>query len=98
VGTGSRVAHSVVGADAQVGAGCSVQQSWLDDRASVGEGTELRAQTFADVQPAAYTVGLLDVAAMQQRGVVLGPGVSLPAGAAIEPGSVLFPDAHPAAQ
>jgi bifunctional UDP-N-acetylglucosamine pyrophosphorylase/glucosamine-1-phosphate N-acetyltransferase len=98
VGTGSRVAHSVVGGGAQVGAGCSVQQSWLDDRASVGEGTELRAQTFADVQPAAYTVGLLDVAAMQQRGVVLGPGVSLPAGAAIEPGSVLFPDAHPAAQ
>jgi bifunctional UDP-N-acetylglucosamine pyrophosphorylase/glucosamine-1-phosphate N-acetyltransferase len=91
---GSTISNSAIGAGCKIGPDCTVQYSLLDREASLGAGTVLRAQRFSEVQPTAATAGLLDIEAMQQRGMVLGQGVHVPSGTLVEAGSVLFPDAY----
>jgi bifunctional UDP-N-acetylglucosamine pyrophosphorylase/glucosamine-1-phosphate N-acetyltransferase len=91
---GSTISSSMIGAGCKIGPDCTVQYSLLDSEASLGAGTSLLSRAFSEVQPSAATVGLLDVATMQQRGVVLGQGVHVPSGTLAEAGSVLFPDAY----
>lgn len=91
---GSTISNSAIGAGCKIGPDCTVQYSLLDREASLGAGTVLRAQRFSEVQPTAATAGLLDIEAMQQRGMVLGQGVHVPSGTLLEAGSVLFPDAY----
>lgn len=98
VGENCVIRQSVLGAQTQIGAGSVLESSLLDTQASTGPNVRLLARLFEDVRPVASTMGLLDRAALCSRGTVLGPAVALPAGAAIEPGSVIFPDAHPAAE
>jgi bifunctional UDP-N-acetylglucosamine pyrophosphorylase/glucosamine-1-phosphate N-acetyltransferase len=91
---GSTISDSVVGAGCRIGPDCTVQYSLLDRGASLGAGIALLAHSFREVQPAAATMGLLNLETMQQRGAVVGQDVHLPSGTLIEAGSVLFPDAH----
>jgi bifunctional UDP-N-acetylglucosamine pyrophosphorylase/glucosamine-1-phosphate N-acetyltransferase len=91
---GTTISSSVIGAGCRIGPDCTVQYSLLDSEASVGAGSTLLARRFSEVQPTADTAGLLDLEAMQQRGMVLGQGVHLPSGTLAEAGSVLFPDAY----
>lgn len=91
IGDGVVVVRSALGAGVRVGGGALVQSSLLDTGAGVGDGARLPEQLCADVQPVADTAGLLDCDDLRRRGAVLGAGVHLPAGAAVEPGSVIFP-------
>ena len=83
--------NTMLGAGTVVGADCLVQHSLLDTGARLGTATRLPSRIFTDVQSTAQVGDRLDPEVLCRRGAVLGPGVTLPAGSSVEPGSVLFP-------
>jgi NDP-sugar pyrophosphorylase family protein len=94
VGEGCIIEHSAIGSQVHIGAGSTLQHSLLDSASRIGAGSQLLASTFDDVKPAAFSGGVLSDYTLYRRGSVLGPGVTIPADTTLEPGSILFPDAH----
>lgn len=93
VGAGSIINHAVLGATSRVGEGSILRYSMLDEGASVGAGTRMDAAHNDERTVVANTAGLLARADLAWCGSVLGPGVALPAGTVVEPGTIIFPDA-----
>jgi bifunctional UDP-N-acetylglucosamine pyrophosphorylase/glucosamine-1-phosphate N-acetyltransferase len=91
VGANCVIEHTMLGADTVVGDDCLVQHSLLDTGARLGTATRLPSCVFADVQSTAQVGDRLDSEVLCRRGAVLGPGVTLPVGSNVEPGSVVFP-------
>lgn len=89
VGAGAIVRDSVLGTGATIGAESSVESSWLDDDATLGEGATLAAECFAELRPTAETTGLLSRRLLSTRGAILAAGARVPAGASVEPGTVV---------
>jgi NDP-sugar pyrophosphorylase family protein len=92
IGDHTTIERSLIGPGARVGANCAIAYSVLDDNARVGPGTRLLAHRFTEIEPAAFTAGLLTKDVMQRRGTVVGPGVALPGRSTLGAGSVLFPE------
>lgn len=91
VGDNCVIDNTMLGAGTVVAADCLVQHSLLDTGARLGTATRLPSRIFTDVQSTAQVGDRLDPEVLCRRGAVLGPGVTLPAGSSVEPGSVLFP-------
>lgn len=83
------VRHALIGAKAHIGAQSSIDYSVLDSNVVLGERVLLASRHFPEIVPIAETTGTLDMATMQQRGVVLADGVRVADGSVIEAGSVL---------
>lgn len=92
IGNHSTIQQSVVLTGATVGSECVIQSSVMDTSASVGYHAHLAANVFDDVKPVAHTVDMLDRKTLLTRGVVVGPGMVVPAEATLEPGTVLSPE------
>lgn len=91
IGDNCVIRHSALHTGVVIGADCTLASSLLDDGACIGAQTHLPARQFPDIIPTAHTVGRLEPALLSTRGAVLGPDVLLPAGTALEPGTIVFP-------
>lgn len=91
VSNGCHMTRSIVGTQARIGANSQIADSLIDDGAQVGKGSRLQSHRDETIRPIAETRGVLEPAAMQRRGVIVGSGVALPAGSVAEPGAIFFP-------
>ncbi len=91
IGDNCVIRHSALHTGVLIGADCTVASSVLDDGACIGAQTHLPARQFPDIVPTAHTMGRLEPALLYTRGAVLGPGVLLPAGTTLEPGTIVCP-------
>ncbi len=90
VGANCTIEGSVTGVGCTIGAGSTVQSSLLDDSVTLGAHCSLLDATLLQRPPPAATLGLLADETMQQRGVVLALGSSLPAGSTPAAGGIVL--------
>ncbi|NJP06268.1 MAG: NTP transferase domain-containing protein [Chloroflexaceae bacterium] len=91
LGMNCTLQHSVLRAGVSVGGNSVIEYSFLDQQASTGTAAHMHARVFDDIIPIAHAPGLLQREQQRQRGVVLGSGVVVPAGATLAAGTVVFP-------